>query len=155
MLILTLWSAYLSNKINCYETFCLVKSCTQDAAANAGKLSILPHECSLSLTSVVHHHWKKNNITPVALELDTSIFPLFAWIWRQMLNILRIVIVTRDFAQVCFLDLTFFTRPKRLWTGELKVVWKFSNIWLLSRNFNLFCNNSISFKLVSYSYLDF
>ena len=32
---------------------------TQDAAANSGKLSVLPHACSVSLTSVVHWHWKR------------------------------------------------------------------------------------------------
>ena len=41
----------------CYKTICLVESRTQDAAANSGELSVLPHACSVSLTSVVHWHW--------------------------------------------------------------------------------------------------
>ena len=42
-----------------YETICLVKSHSQDAAANAGKLSLLPFMPSVPLASVVHLHRKR------------------------------------------------------------------------------------------------
>ena len=41
---------------------CLVKSRAQDVAANVCELSVLPHACSVSLTLVVHCHWKREHI---------------------------------------------------------------------------------------------
>ena len=39
--------------------FCLVESCSQDAAANVGALSVLPHTYSISPSSVLHWHYKR------------------------------------------------------------------------------------------------
>ena len=46
-----------------YETLCQVKSNSQDAAANANELSLLPYASSVPLSSVVHRHRKRRSLT--------------------------------------------------------------------------------------------